>query len=283
MKREVWNHPKTYELAEQLEIPTEYAAGLLGKLWDWCADVAPQGDIGKWSDGAIARALNWKGDPAEFVQAFVDSGWLDRDAKYRLVVHDIRDHAQNWWHAKLKKLNLDFVEPTGPPETPETQEPSIEASIEPSKIEEKPTPEAAILQTSANPCPSQETTNVVFGEPEQVPPSPTPKPASPPSEFEFPVSGKGAPSSGLWTLPQSKLDEYREAYPGLDVDSEMRKARQWCRDNALKRKSPSGMLAFLTKWLNRAQNSGGSRGSPSPQKTNRPSGTYQGASHDEGF
>lgn len=269
MKREVWDHPKTYELADRLEIPAEYAAGLLGKMWNWCADVAPQGDIGKWSDGAIARALNWKGDSSEFIQAFVDTGWLDRDAKHRLIVHDIRDHAQNWWHAKLKKLNLEFVEPTGFP-IPEGDEgefgdASKTTSKTPSKSAESGGSEAAILQTSGNLWSSQETPIGVSGEQTRKPASPPPEP----SEFSFPVTGKGGIASKTWVLPRSKLEEYRDSYPGLDVDSEMRKARQWCRDNPQKRKSPGGMLAFLTKWLNRAVNAPAGSGSsqrPAPQR-----------------
>lgn len=87
--------------------------------------------------------------------------------------------------------------------------------------------------------------------------------ATPPSEFTFPTTGKG---SKTWTLPATKLAEYREAYPSLDVDVELRKARQWCRDNPAKRKTAGGMLRFLTTWLNRAQDrGGGARASPPGQ------------------
>jgi len=85
------------------------------------------------------------------------------------------------------------------------------------------------------------------------------------TEFVFPTTGKGPQQ---WQLSQAKLDEYLGAYPGLDVIAEMRKARQWCRDNARKRKTHAGMLGFLTNWLNKAQNSG--RASPvSEQQSQR--------------
>ncbi len=77
------------------------------------------------------------------------------------------------------------------------------------------------------------------------------KPDSPPSEFEFPTAGK----IQAWTLPQSKLEEYVEAYPGLDVPTQIRKARQWCRDKTRQRKTPGGMPSFLTNWLNKANDS----------------------------
>lgn len=69
---------------------------------------------------------------------------------------------------------------------------------------------------------------------------------------DFPVDGKNART---WWLIQSKLDEYIACYPSLDVPAQIRSARQWCIDHPTKRKTPGGMLGFLTRWLNRAQNS----------------------------
>ncbi len=77
------------------------------------------------------------------------------------------------------------------------------------------------------------------------------------TEFVFPTVGKGAKE---WTLTKPKLAEYIASYPGLDVTSEMRKARQWCRDKARQRKTATGMPAFLTGWLSRSQNRGGKKG-----------------------
>lgn len=93
------------------------------------------------------------------------------------------------------------------------------------------------------------------------------EPASPdspqddPVVMEFPTNGKG---SKVWALRQSKVSEYLESFPGVDVDAELLKARQWCRDNASKRKTPQGMPGFLSRWLSKRQNAGEpiSRGSP---------------------
>jgi hypothetical protein len=59
-----------------------------------------------------------------------------------------------------------------------------------------------------------------------------------------------------WTLAGSKLDEWSSAYPHLDVEAELRKARQWLIDNPPKRKTLRGMPRFLNGWLSRAQDSG---------------------------
>lgn len=74
---------------------------------------------------------------------------------------------------------------------------------------------------------------------------------SPPAVvLEFPTEGKGGKR---WSLTEAKLAEYEAVYPNLDVMAEMRKALQWCRDNPTKLKTRNGMPAFLTRWLNRAQ------------------------------
>lgn len=66
---------------------------------------------------------------------------------------------------------------------------------------------------------------------------------------------KGKP--GIWELPASKLAEYRETFgDSLDVEAELRKARQWCLDNPPKRKTKSGIVKFLTGWLSRANDRG---------------------------
>jgi hypothetical protein len=93
------------------------------------------------------------------------------------------------------------------------------------------------------------------------------------SEFVFPTTGKGAQE---WSLTKAKLAEYVAAYPGLDVVSQFRSARQWCRDKPRQRKTPAGMPAFLTGWLSRSQNRGAGRGGPEEKPKD-----YKTVSHEE--
>lgn len=72
-----------------------------------------------------------------------------------------------------------------------------------------------------------------------------------PVALSFPVVGKGP---GEWLLRESKIAEYVESFPGVDVLAECRKARQWCIDNRPKRKTADGMPRFLCTWLGKAQN-----------------------------
>jgi hypothetical protein len=112
MKRETLQHPKMLDLCARLECEPPMVIGYLQYLWNFAADYAPQGNIGKLPDGAIARACYWKGDPALFIQALIDSKWLDTDLEHRLLIHDWSDHCERWIKAKLEKLGLPFVVPT---------------------------------------------------------------------------------------------------------------------------------------------------------------------------
>ena len=78
------------------------------------------------------------------------------------------------------------------------------------------------------------------------------------------------PGPKEWHLHQSKVDEYKESFPGVDVLAECKKARQWCIDNPTKRKTARGMTKFLGGWLAREQNRGGrSRPQPQPARASR--------------
>lgn len=98
-------------------------------------------------------------------------------------------------------------------------------------------------------------------QPAQTPPAGpiTPLPDADPVLLTFPTVGGEVKE---WHLRQSKLAEYREAFPGLDALAECRKALQWLRDNPSRQKTPRGMARFLGSWLGRAQDRGAPAGNP---------------------
>ena len=51
------------------------------------------------------------------------------------------------------------------------------------------------------------------------------------------------------------IDQWRRDFPGIDVESEMRKASSWCRNNPGRRKTARGIRRFLHNWLSRASES----------------------------
>jgi hypothetical protein len=128
MKLDALDHPKTFDFAARLDVQLPTAIGHLELLWAFTGKQAAQGNIGKWPDGAIARACYWMGDPESFISALVESGFVDADDEHRLVIHDWHEHSPGWVRAKLKKLGIPFIS-TGEGSS-DDPEPTSEASLE---------------------------------------------------------------------------------------------------------------------------------------------------------
>ena len=109
MKRGTPRHPKILELSADLRIPHYSAVGLLEMLWHFTAEFALPGDIGKFSDDAIAQALCWDGASIDLVNALVHAGWLDRCECHRLRIHDWHEHSDQTVQRVLSKRNQEFL------------------------------------------------------------------------------------------------------------------------------------------------------------------------------
>jgi hypothetical protein len=107
------------------------------------------------------------------------------------------------------------------------------------------------IQTAA-----QSPRSSLFGSGETMPPADR-RDALSPTVLEFDTSGTGAKS---WALTQRQVDDWRLAFPGVDVLTECRKARAWIDANSARRKTAGGMRRFLVSWLGRAQNDAGRNG-----------------------
>lgn len=86
------DHPKTRRLARLLGCTVPAAVGHLHYLWWWCLDYAQDGDLSRWTNGDVAEACLWPGDPEEFVLALRDAGFVDWDGDDRRV-HEWDDYA----------------------------------------------------------------------------------------------------------------------------------------------------------------------------------------------
>jgi hypothetical protein len=80
----------------------------------------------------------------------------------------------------------------------------------------------------------------------------------------LPCVGKGLKE---WPVTQALLDDWKDAYPGLDPLAEAKRMRLWLEQNPKRGKTYVGMGRFTTNWLSRAQDSA------------RPSTPNQGANH----
>ena len=131
MKRETLRHPKTLDLAARLGVERPVVLGILTLLWDFTAEAAIQGDIGKWPNGAIARACDYMGDHDAFVRALVESKWLDEHPEHRLIVHHWPDHCERWVKSKLKTLKISFLACYGDASRDTSHDVSLDAGDDP--------------------------------------------------------------------------------------------------------------------------------------------------------
>lgn len=109
MKRGTSEHPKFVDLQMQLDRPKFEVVGLLEALWHWVAKYTPDGGVGKYRNGAIARALEWPADADELVRTLCATGWLDERADCRLYIHDWHDHADDSVHRQLARAVKPFA------------------------------------------------------------------------------------------------------------------------------------------------------------------------------
>lgn len=92
-----------HDLSERIAMPLFAAVGILEAIWHYSGDFAPRGDVGRASNAAISRAIDWRKKPELLVDSLVDAKWLDRSEEHRLIVHDWPDHAQEWVKKKLMR------------------------------------------------------------------------------------------------------------------------------------------------------------------------------------
>lgn len=86
-------------------------------------------------------------------------------------------------------------------------------------------------------------------------------------EIEHPAVTLPTRSGNCWPLRKQKLTEYQNTFPRLNVEAEIRKARQWLIDNPSRRKTAQGMPKFLLGWLMRADGKPVTPGIAQPSNT----------------
>lgn len=64
-------------------------------------------------------------------------------------------------------------------------------------------------------------------------------------------------NGSYYDVPMSKVERWKELYPAVDVEQELRKMAGWSEENQKKRKTRTGVGAFINNWLAREQDKGG--------------------------
>ena len=108
MKRGTPDHPKAHALAVELGLDRWGVVGVLESLWHFTAYYAPAGDVGRFSDEAIAKAIGWEGDAKRLIGSLTRTRWLDRCACHRVRVHDWQAHCDQTVKRVLSNRNQQF-------------------------------------------------------------------------------------------------------------------------------------------------------------------------------
>lgn len=61
----------------------------------------------------------------------------------------------------------------------------------------------------------------------------------------------------IYNVTVADVQHYKELYPAVNIEQELRSMLGWTESSPKNRKTRNGVKAFITNWLNRAQNRGG--------------------------
>lgn len=78
------------------------------------------------------------------------------------------------------------------------------------------------------------------------------KPAPNPSGILLPLNDKT-----LYDVPLDKIALWKDTYPAVDVEQELKRMAAWLDSNPTRRKTRRGITKFINNWLSREQDRGG--------------------------
>ena len=89
---------------DKLKITKPQAIGHLHLLWWWCVDYAQTGVFSLYSNAQIAQAAHWTNDAQKFIDALLETKFLDKDSNGILSVHDWMDFCGDMMHKRISRL-----------------------------------------------------------------------------------------------------------------------------------------------------------------------------------
>lgn len=245
------NSVKVKRLVHISKLPRPYVRGLLDQLWS-AAHATGNPILG--DADSVEIASEWPGDRGQWFELLRAERWIEETAPNTWRIHDYYDHCPDWVIKRIARARGCEYKGLRPILVSEYRNP-VEKKRKPSESKPRKAKPSQGIESKGSPDP-------VCSEPTS--PASEPSASVPVPILEFPTVGKPKRS---WPLTQAKLAEWVEAYPGVDVMAECRKALQWCRDNPTKQKTFDGMLKFLSGWLGRCQDRGLTHGPAPPRET----------------
>jgi hypothetical protein len=115
MKPQTLNHPKTMRLARELGIDRCSALGIIGAIWCFASEYAPDGDLSNYQPDDIAAAIGYGGDAQRMMDACRASKFIDTapgddcDHPSSAIIHDWHEHCPDFIHRRLARANKLFA------------------------------------------------------------------------------------------------------------------------------------------------------------------------------
>jgi len=94
--------PKFLDLTARLKVKPADSYWNLTHFWFWVSAYYPDGVLKDVSDFAIAHSSQWTGEPKAFVDAIVESGFVDRTLG-QLLVHDWEKWRPEWARSRERR------------------------------------------------------------------------------------------------------------------------------------------------------------------------------------
>lgn len=230
MKREALNHTKMKRLCRRLNLPLWQGVGLLETLWQLTAKQTPRGDVGRLSNEDIAIGIDYRENDLILIDALVESGWVDRDERHRLLIHDWPDHAPDAIHMKLARQKQYFasgaVPKTNRLQKWERDEAHSFFGGTKGEVIKEPLPPVNFVRTNDDSV----RTNDQFVRPPCAPPRPPPPPPpspDPPTKVEPSISKSGDNTNTRVHVPapNGQLTEWLRPWPRVPNPDAV--ARAW--------------------------------------------------------
>lgn len=280
-------HRKFRRLAKTLNSAIT-ARGVLELLWDHCYE-AGNDYLGTWED--IEAIVGWAGDRGALTRALVEvglpegAGFIEPieapqaasgvESPIRYRVHDLWQHAPEYVanrrvredERKIAKTCAQCGHPfyasdprsqycSGACRTGGWRDRKIrhsDVTVTDGDVTGTDS-DVSLAPNTQHPTPSTVHQLESAAPPAGDAPSLLSPPPRMPSLLVFNTTGKGPKT---WELTTALVDEWTQAYPGLDIVAECRKAKAWAEANGLK--TSKGMPAYLVNWFNRSVSRGGNR------------------------
>lgn len=222
---EIWESWKIPALCSALNIGEAQAVGHVVSLWCFTERNAwRDGDLEKWGELGISRAARWSGAPGLLIKALSEAGFLDG-----FIVHEWTEHQSQLIYDRER-----WQKPTTREPLEKRVRPTDQEKIRVDKIrEEKIRKETAPAQSSA--CSAL---NVAYWV----------------EVIKLPLPGERE-----LVITDCLFPLWKQAYPGVDIMTELAKMRAWLLANPKQQKTEKGMDKFINGWLDRAQNSNGGK------------------------